>query len=168
MDLKYFYFTGHWRKQLNFTWEALASAAEALGRMKLLLAKYKSEKDRTVLSEAKLGKIQTLRGEFVSAVMDDLNMPQALAIAWKAMKSNVPGMDKYDLLMDFDQIFGLGIGETSVENIPQDVMKLSKERDVLRAEGNYKKADKLRAEIENMGYVVEDDGDVSRVRKMLR
>ena len=31
-----------------------------------------------------------------------------------------------------------------------------------------KKADKLRAEIENMGYVVEDDGDVSRVRKMLR
>src|SRR3989344_3926891 len=57
MDLKYFYFTGHWRKQLNFTWEALASAAEALGRMKLLLAKYKSEKDRTVLSEAKLGKI---------------------------------------------------------------------------------------------------------------
>ena len=50
-----------------------------------------------------------LRGEFNEAMGNDLNAPEALAVLWKVVKSNIPNEDKYDLALTFDEVLGLDL-----------------------------------------------------------
>ena len=74
------------------------------------------------------------------------------------LKSNIPAVDKYDLAISFDEVLGLGLLNLSVTEtiIPDNIKVLLKKRENLRKEGKYEEADKLRAEIEELGYSVSD------------
>ena len=162
--LRYFYLTGHYRKQLNFTWEALSAAAKALDKLRRIYWSAAQEKERTVLSEEKLEKVDRYRVEFERAIADDLNMPEALAVVWEAAKSNIPGYDKVDLLRSFDRVLGLDLMEWEMKEevggeIPEEVQKLVEERSKLRKEKKYQEADGVREKIEKMGYEVRDEGE---------
>ncbi|HWA51666.1 MAG TPA: cysteine--tRNA ligase [Patescibacteria group bacterium] len=158
LDLRYFYFTGHYRKQLNFTWEALSAAQAALNKLKLQVQNLRSQEERNSLSEEKLSKVDAYRKEFTDAISDDLNMPQALAVVWEVLKSNIPSEDKYDLIMDFDEVLGLELNkEVTQKEIPQEIKDLMQKREELRKSGNYEEADKIRDEIIQKGYTVNDD-----------
>ena len=86
------------------------------------------------------------------------------------MKSNVPGYDKYDLLMDFDKVFGLNLHQTQTMNVkhadlPTSVQELIVKRTEARESGDFVKADSIRAEINQMGYDVEDTSSGIKVKK---
>jgi cysteinyl-tRNA synthetase len=155
-DLKYFYATGHYQKQLNFTFEALNAAKSARERLVQIAQKYKEAEERTILSNEKLAKVRNFQGEFKSALEDNLNMPQALAVVWEAMKSNIPDYDKYDLLQNFDEVLGLGIMTQEIQKMPWEIVELLKKRDELRAQGKFDEADAIRDEIEKRGFTVQD------------
>jgi len=110
LALRYFYLTGHYRKQLNFTWEALAGANTALLKLRKM---YKSlvadSAERTVLSEEKMAQIEKYQTEFRAAIENDLAMPKALATVWGMVKSNIPNYDKAELLREWDNVLGLGV-----------------------------------------------------------
>lgn len=110
LALRYFYLTGHYRKQLNFTWEALEGANTALLKLRKM---YKSlvadSAERTVLSEEKMIQIEKYQAEFRTAIENDLAMPKALATVWGMVKSNIPNYDKAELLREWDQVLGLGV-----------------------------------------------------------
>jgi len=97
------------------------------------------------------------KDEFLQAVNDDLNMPQALAVVQKVFKSNLTDEEKLGTIVDFDKIFGLNI-ENELYNIvkPEDIETLVNEREKARKERNFKESDRLRKEIEKKGYIVED------------
>ncbi len=159
MDLRYFYMTGHYRKQLNFTFDGLASAAKALATLKTMVVKLKqNEAERTVLSSEKLNKIDDFRERFLSALETDLNMPEVLAVVWELVKSNVPSKDKYELLLEFDQVLGFGIGEWEEQaiEISEEVRNLVEQRKQARMVKDFGEADRLRQMIANLGYEVED------------
>lgn len=168
LALRYFYLTGHYRKQLNFTWEALAAAATALNKLRAIYQVSVGEKDRTVLSPEKLEKVQTLQTKFRERLEDDLDLPGALAIGWEAAKSNIPGRDKADLLAGFDRVLGVGLDKMidEGEQIPGEVDKLIEQREAMRRMRNYVEADKIRADIEKLGYRLEDKGGRSRAVKI--
>ena len=162
LAVRYFYLTGHYRKQLNFTWEALAGAAAALARLRAAYqAAASSQGDRTQLSEEKLSKVSEYAEAFVAAIADDLNMPAALATVWEVAKSNIPNYDKVDLLDDFDRVLGLGLGDRvegiGDREIPVEIKQLMAKRQELRAAKNYAEADKIRDEIVAKGYAVNDE-----------
>jgi cysteinyl-tRNA synthetase len=157
VHMRYFYMSGHYRKQLNFTWEALGAAKQAHTRLLELMRQFREEKERVTLSEEKLQKVNDYRAAFKAALENDLAMPEALAVAWEVVKSNIPGTDKFDLLREFDEVLGLGLGSQSVVvSIPEPVMLKAEARKVARAGGNFEEADRLRAEIAKAGFVVED------------
>lgn len=156
LDLRYFYLTGNYRKQINFTWEALDGAKIARTKLAAQYAKYRNEKERAMLSEEKMQKVQKFQKEFRAALENDLNMPQALAVVWEAMKSNIPDYDKYDLMTSFDEVLGLNLAASKTKEMPEEVKKLLEERDELRRHGKYQEADDLREKIEKMGYSVSD------------
>lgn len=167
-DLRYFYLTGHYRKQLNFTWEALTAAQKSLHILREIVIKLKAdEAERTVLSEEKLAKIDEFRSKFREAIQNDLNMPEALAVIWETVKSNIPSKDKLDLLMDFDRVLGLGIKTWQTEEtvVPTEIMKLSQERQEAREQGNYELADELRKKIQDSGFEIEDVSGGARIKK---
>lgn len=171
LALRYFYMTGHYRRQINFTWETLESAATALTKLREI---YQSatldQSGRTELSPEKLEKIEGFQRDFVSAIENDLNMPEALATVWEVAKSNIANYDKVDLLSQFDRVLGLNLNKEVAmqeeEKIPEQVEKLIEQREVVRKMRNYAEADKIRMDIEKLGYRVEDKGGRTRAIKI--
>ena len=167
LALRYFYLTGYYRKQLNFTWDGLEAAANALGHLKHAVSVFLGARERTTLSEEKLEKVQSYRKKFQDAIGNDLSVPEALGVVWEVVKSNIPNYDKYDLLMNFDQVFGLRLAEAKEEVIKVDdeTQVLIDKREELRKQEKFKEADKLRQEIAARGFILEDTPEGPKVRK---
>ena len=169
LDLRYFYLTGHYRKSLNFTWDSLKAAQAGFNQLKSVVRQWQGKKGRTKLSEEKMQKLQGLSLKFKKAVENDLNMPQALAVVWEMVKSNIPEYDKHELILDWDQVLGLGLRDLRPKTklkIPAEVKRLADERLVQRQKRDYEMADQLRREIEDLGYAVEDEQGSYVLRKM--
>lgn len=161
LALRYFYFSAGYRKPLNFTWESLASSQKALDELYAEVVRLKSQRrERTMLSAEKLAKVDGLRAKFDEALANDLNTPQAIAVVWETIKSNIPPGDKYDLLVNFDDVLGLGLAEARVKenntDIPTAIQTLLAKREELRKQGKFNEADDVRKEIEMQGFVVKD------------
>ncbi len=142
--LRYFYLGAHYRSKQNFTWEALESASSAYTSLKNKLA-----------SISKVGKVnREWKEKFVSALEDDFNIPQALAVMWDLLKSDVKHEDIKATILDMDKVFGLDLDQE--EKIPEEVIELAEDRLKAKQNKDYELSDKLRAEIDKAGYVIED------------
>lgn len=175
LALRYFFFTAHYRKPMNFTWEALSGAQKALEELRAAVINFHPPvggqmSNRNALSQEKLGKVDAYREKFNDALANDLNMPQTLAVVWEVVKSNIPSSDKYDLLVDFDEVLGLEFKrESRIENredIPKEIQNLLHQREVLRKENKFSEADEVRKQIEDLGYQIEDTPTGSRITKL--
>jgi len=154
MNLRYLFLTSQYRTTVNFTWEALKASQEAYRKLKAIVAGWQGEKERTILSEEKLAKLQGLSLKFREAVENDLNLPQALAVVWEMAKSNIPSRDKLELITDWEQILGLDL--LKIKKIPEEIIQLIKQREELRKQKKWEEADELRKKIEKKGFKVKD------------
>jgi cysteinyl-tRNA synthetase len=119
--LRLLFLTSHYHDEQNFTWDALAAAQKQYQKLVAVVRSLQADQDRTVLSEDKLAKVDQYRERFYAALENDLATPEAVALLQEVIKSNIPGTDKYDLLIEFDEILGLGLrsgGQQTVE-LPQ-------------------------------------------------
>jgi cysteinyl-tRNA synthetase len=107
--LRLLFLTSHYRDEQNFTWESLAGAQKQYEKLIAAVGQLRTETDRTVLSPEKLAKIDEYREHFYAALENDLATPEAVTLLQEVIKSNIPGPDKYDLLIEFDEILGLGL-----------------------------------------------------------
>ena len=123
LSLRYLFLSGHYRTKMNFTWKGLAAAEEGYKKLKSMVSEWGGIKNRTSLSEEKLQKLQGLSLKFKQTVENDLAMPQALAVVWEMVKSNIPEQDKWELIQDWDRVLGLNL--TQVKNdklqIPNEI-----------------------------------------------
>lgn len=149
LALRYFFLTAQYRTRQNFTWEALTSAQQSLQELRRSI----HASNRNTLSNEKLAKVDEFRDRFDTALANDLNTPQALAVAWEVAKSNTPNQDKRDLLLDLDEVLGLNL--SSEHAIPPEILQLGSQIDQLRKEKKYSQADGIRDQIIQSGYSVE-------------
>ncbi len=160
LALRYLYLTTHYRDPLNFTWESLKSSEIALNKLYKIASVTREAEERNALSEEKLTKIDQFRSDFVSFLNEDFNTAKALSVVWKAIKSNIPHSDKYDLLMYFDEILGLNISANlniGRKEVTEEAQRLFEEREKLRKGGNFKASDKIRDQLIKMGYTLVDE-----------
>jgi cysteinyl-tRNA synthetase len=105
---------------------------------------------------------------FTETLRDDLNTPEAVAVLWKMMKDEaVLNENKCATLLEMNELLGLGlekVRETIVE-IPEEVKSLLERRASARLAGNYPESDRLRTEIETLGFTVKDTGKGQEVTK---
>ncbi|MEK7473013.1 MAG: cysteine--tRNA ligase [Patescibacteria group bacterium] len=106
--LRYLYLGAHYKKPMNFTWQALESASKGLKRLQSLVISLQSSA-RTTLSREKNEKVNEYRNKFNKAINDDLNTSKAMAVMFEMLKSNIPSEDKYDLAISFDEVLGLNL-----------------------------------------------------------
>lgn len=158
LSLRYLYLTAHYRDPLNFTWESLQAAQNALEKLKSQISSLKSQTDRSVLSPEKEKEIEKFRNDFSASVNDDLNTSKALAVLWEVLKSNIPSGDKYDLALSFDEVLGLKLSESPDNKIKitDEIKNLLEKREALRRDKKFEEADKIRKQIEEAGYAVND------------
>jgi len=156
LSYRYFVLGAHYRSTLNFTWDAVAGAKSALSKLQDVIREYPDG-----------GKVnKTMLEDFNEALNDDLNTPMALALLFFVTnKSSLSEADKKATTLEFDKVLGFGLGVLSPIKIPQNTANLIKKRDAARKKKNYDEADKIRKEIEKEGYIVDDMGTETRVRK---
>lgn len=148
LAFRYLVLTAHYRDKLNFTWESLSAAQNALNNLREIIREW----DEPAVGCAEFDK------QFKEAVNNDLNTPQALAVMWELIKSDYPTSAKAKSLLGMDQVLGLKLDEYVGKKleIPDNVQKLVNQREQARKEGDFKKSDGLRHEIKKLGYEVQD------------
>ena len=104
--------------------------------------------------------------KFVAAINDDLNMPRAMAVVQEMLKSKISDAQKYSTILDFDRVLGLQLDRLDkVQALPEAVQKLVDARQQARQAKDFAASDQLRAEIEALGYQVQDTKDGMKVVK---
>lgn len=155
LSFRYLCLNAHYRSKLNFTWEGLQAAQNALKNLQNEYQKlfYRSSTPKNLGVEL----LKTYEQKFITAINNDLNTPQALAIMWEMIKDeSLPVTEKKNLLLEFDKIFGLGLSELKPIQIPEEIKKLADEREQLRKEKKWNEADKIREKIEKSSFLIED------------
>src|SRR3989344_3817558 len=92
LSYRYFILQSHYRKQTNFSWDAINSAQLGLKNLRKQI--------RNIDPNIEI--------EFLKAINNDLNIPEALAILWSAIKENKVNLDT---IIMFDKIFALDLHE---------------------------------------------------------
>jgi len=162
LALRYLFLTSSYRQQQNFTWKSMIASQIAYDELTDITAQLKRSMqsgERVSISEEKLNKADAFREEFVESINEDLNTSRAMSVLWKAVKSNIPPGDKYDLLLLFDEVLGLGLSGIETEKeyqVPPNILELINKRETMRLQKKYEVADRIRKEIEKQGYTVED------------
>jgi len=163
----------HYRKPMEYSEEAMKNAEKGLEHLynQVRGLNIKNKKLASSKPLAKHGqKIKDtnkkFKNKFLPAINDDLNMPKALALVQAVLKSKMDNKEKLSTILDFDKVLGLGLDKAVViQELPREIDRLATARKKARAKRNYKESDKLRKEIEKMGYIVEDTKDGMRVFK---
>ncbi len=154
---RYLCLTAHYRGQMNFTWDALDAAVTALDRMRNGVYALRAAADADPQAQPD----PALLARFTDEINDDLNLPRALAVAWEALRGDLPPAVKRATLLAFDRVFGLGLAswEPPVLAIPDDIRALAEARAAARKAKNWQEADRLRAALRDLEYEMEDRAD---------
>ena len=153
LAFRYLCLTGHYRTQLNFTFDALDAAATGLARMRAGFHALPARADAVPDAEA--------LALFVTHVNDDLNTPRALAVAWEVLRGDLPDAIKRATLARFDDVFGLRLSEwrPPQQAIPDEIEALAQARVAARKAKNWAEADRLRGALHAAGWEMEDRAD---------
>jgi cysteinyl-tRNA synthetase len=156
MAYRYLLLQTHYRQKMNFSFEAVVAAQNGLQNMLDALSSFGAEEGSVS---------QEYQVRFNAAIDDDLNIPQALGIAWELIKdTSLSSADKCTTLFKFDSVFGLNLKASASVEIPARIQQLVKERLLAREQKNWAESDRLRLEIEAAGFLVEDTASGSNVR----
>lgn len=159
LSLRYFFLQAHYRSKQNFSWEALKAAENGLNnlyREVIGLGKKKGRVD------------EGFKHKFIEAAADDFNLPQAMSVVQSVIKSDLSAEVKKGTLIDFDKVLGLDLDKIKQEKIvvPESIKKLAAEREQARKNNEWSRADKLRDQIKDEGFAVEDTQDGFEIRRV--
>jgi len=154
---RYFLLGAHYRSEINFTWEALKAAQSAYEKILRMLK-----------AESKAQANKEYKEKFLMAINNDLNTAKALAVLWDMLKDEKLSVEeKSATAFDFDRVLGLRLKEklSQKSEVPQEVLKLAKERQKAREEKNWAEADSLRDKIKEKGFEVLDTKNGFEIKK---
>lgn len=176
--IRFLLLSAHYRTQLNFTEDGLRKAEKTLTGMIEFLKRLKEAKgkDNKPLSK----KIIQAKRKFESALDDDLNMPLALAAVFDFIRETNKAMDENKLskknakeiisaFLDMDKVLGLGLKEQlkKKQAVPKYILELLKKREQLRRQRRFEEADRIRKEILEQGYIIEDTPKGPKAKKKI-
>ena len=140
----------NYRKPLNFTWESLEVANMSLKKLQKFASK---QKEVGTINENYLT-------EFIQVLCDDLNTSKALATLWELYNdSAISDGDIWATLLKFDEVLGLDLENVSKFEIDPKARDLVVMRNVARTQKDFTLSDKIRLELESLGYEVVDTPD---------
>lgn len=163
-----------YRRQLNFTFDALRQAESALKR----LEDFRLGLMTTRLDSASSNRLQELNGtvlaSFERAMDDDLNTAQALAAIFDWVREVNTDLSE-GALSDEDRFSALKVinrmndvlflWRPYEDSLDQKIRQLIEERSRARLARNYLLSDKIRDQILELGYIIEDTKDGVRWKK---
>jgi cysteinyl-tRNA synthetase len=165
LDYRYFLLGGHYRSQLQFSWESLAGAKNArkslLDRIKTLAEKAGALPPAASGNDGGAG---AYREAFNKALEEDLSTPRALAELWGLLRDNsLEPAAILAVVFDMDQALGLSLREAAAlekgpedEALAREIETLIAERKEAKNVRDYARADHIRQTLKDRGIILED------------
>jgi len=155
LSYRFMCLSAHYRTKLNFTWEALEAAQNALHKIRSTVRDW--EKPTSSLVE--------FDDRFIATMSDDLKTSEAFAVMWEMINSEAYSGQKAATLLKMDQVLGLDLAEYIAKplEVPPVIYALVSEREQARSEKRWADSDRLRNEIALLGFVVEDTAEGSKI-----
>ena len=166
---RFFCLLSHYRKSLVFTYENLDNAQvsynKLLSKIAQLLADNGGEVDKTEFDRYKK--------EFTDAMDNDLNTSMAITALFNVLKAEINAKTKLALIKEFDRVLSLDLIEqaenlknsSQEEEIPAEVLEIAQQRQEARKAKDFATADALREKILQMGYVIEETRQGTKISK---
>ena len=161
LSFRYLCMTVLYRHRMNFTFTSLKAAEKALTGLRQRVWLWSQQPEVNGHSEL----AEEYRRRFWDTIDNDLDLPGAVALTWEMVRAEIPDRHKLDLVLEFDQMFGLDLHKSpSANNVGEDIAVAVKHRDTFRQQETFDTADSMRNQLAADGYVVEDALDGTRVR----
>ena len=167
ISVRYFILQFHYRKPVDFSFDAIKQADEQFAKIRDIFGKLKGLTNERL--EIKTPEILSIRDTFIKSMDDDFNTPVAIAeliklskVVSKALENNET--KKYGELLTlidiFEDVLGLKFEIQSQESDSGDTEKLleliSQVRDTLRQNKNYELSDMIRNKLAELNIKSSD------------
>jgi cysteinyl-tRNA synthetase len=187
---RFYFLSSHFRKQTEYSRERLDEASRSYDRIRLACLSIEEQLEKlgtspgisspagNALKEA----VDKSKTGFFEAMDDDFNTAGALGWVFDLVKTYYKLVDEKgavvthdrgaleavkDAIVVFDTVLGIfphGF-PSRAEDTPPEVAELVAARQEARKSRDFQKADEIRKKLDEMGYIVEDTSEGSRVRK---
>lgn len=173
--MRFFLLTGHYRMPINFSADLLHAAENGLQRIRTsvenLVFLQKSAPQTAADSVAQAAEselrqaIDQAKADFIASMDDDLNTPDALAAIFELVRAantaaTVNGVSASALAAAESMIRELtgvlGLEFETPAAIPNEITALVEARAAAKKARDFQEADRIRAEINSKGFIVED------------
>ncbi|MEA4911518.1 MAG: DALR domain-containing protein, partial [Oscillospiraceae bacterium] len=171
--IRYLMLSAQYRSPINFSQEVIEACVASLERMYTC----RDNLDFAIANAAEGGDdLRALcdkrRDEFKRAMDDDLNTADAISAVFELVrdvnsaKEQSKGTLEYAASV-FDELTGvLGlVYNRKTEDIPQEIVDMANERTAARKAKDFARADALRAQITERGYLLEDTAEGPKITK---
>jgi cysteinyl-tRNA synthetase len=184
LDYRYFLLGGHYRSQLQFSFESLKGASNSRKSLiDKIKAKFSAEDlERVGSQEENLGfqssvevqgsedidpAINRYIEDFDKAIEDDLNTPRALAALWGLLKDGPATAEALAAVFDMDKVFGLKLkeavlnsskdeGNSISDDFSKEIEALITKRTEAKKAKDFTTADNIRQNLKSRGIILED------------
>ena len=174
--VRMFLLTANYRNPVNFSRELMDQTVTSLNRLytardRLFDTAVNENADDTGV----VSKLDEFRNRFNEAMDDDLNTADALGILFDfARWINIFATDAHtkaaidavkERYAELNGVLGLVVKEKK-EDFPEEALSLLEARTEAKKAKNWAEADKIREQLKNMGYAVEDTKDGAKLKKL--
>ena len=178
MAIRLLLLSTHYRKILNFTYDALDQAHASLRRIKDFAYELENtqfpEGEKQTVAEL----IDDMKQTFSKGLSDDLNMSVSLTAVFDAIKKGHVLISQGDLhkddaknflsaLRSVDEVLGI-LSDKYEGDLPLDIARKIQARKKARIEKDFAMADKIRQELIEEGILLEDTKDGTRWKRIQR
>ncbi|MCR5767631.1 MAG: cysteine--tRNA ligase [Lachnospiraceae bacterium] len=178
---RFFCLQSHYRKPLEFSYDALDNAVAAYDRLKnrvLAIAEEAVNAGKAIKTEdahggghtykvndgaADAAVFEQYKAKFIEALSADINTSMAITVLMETLKADTDAATKLALVSSFEEVLGLGlltVKEEAGSGVDPEFEKYILEQIELRKaakkEKNFAEADRIRAELLEKGIALED------------
>ena len=174
----------NYNTKMNFTFESLKTSRKSVINLRKLYLEHLNSKNHKETENIKKDDIDMIIeeciNEFEKSLLDNLNMAKAISYVWKLAKYEIKDERIAKAMLKLDEIMGIDlvnsgkylneIKEKEEINNKSDekyieAEKLLEERKIAKENKEYDKADILRDKIAELGFIVIDEKQGSRIER---
>jgi cysteinyl-tRNA synthetase len=177
LTIRYFLISVHYRKMIKYSLESLEAARASVLRLRDFQKRLDAHEEKLMgtssMPEAEWSlMLEGWRNQFETAMDNDLNISQGLAVIFEALKETNSLLDRGRLardqvklmsafMADLDSVLGLNLSSRE-KILPEEIQSMIMDREKARKERNWALADQIRDALITRGITLEDTSQGTR------